>query len=106
MNTKQSVAFSDLAEKKCEEFIAKEQPNLVTFTKDNRLRYVPDLTNETITWNLKQREVYLPANLVLENKESEQIILWHVYYNLALYHEWQKNPESYLLRLERFKKRN
>lgn len=104
MITEQSMEFSELAEKKCEEFITKEQPNLVTFTKDNRLRYVPDLTNETITWNLKQREVYLPATLVLENKESEQIILWHVYYNLALYHEWQKNPESYLLRLERFKK--
>lgn len=104
MITEQSMEFSELAEKKCEEFITKEQPNLVTFTKDNRLRYVPDLTNETITWNLKQREVYLPATLVLENKESEQIILCHVYYNLALYHEWQKNPESYLLRLERFKK--
>lgn len=104
MITEQSMEFSELAEKKCEEFIAKEQPNLVTFTKDNRLRYVPDLTNETITWNLKQREVYLPVTLVLENKESEQIILWHVCYNLALYHEWQKNPESYLLRLECFKK--
>ncbi len=55
MIIEQSMEFSELAEKKCEEFITKEQPNLVTFTKDNRLRYVPDLTNETITWNLKQR---------------------------------------------------
>lgn len=93
--------LADLAVKNGELFIEKEKSNLITFTKDSRINYRVDTTIDRIKWNVQQKEVLLPGVFFLEDKTS-QCLLWHVYYELALYQDWQKHPTFYLHRLDQY----
>lgn len=58
---------------------------------------------EKFVFNPKEGILYLPLASFLERDLSNSEILWHIYYELALYPDWKKNADLYLKRRLSFK---
>ncbi|MGO3733260.1 MAG: vWA domain-containing protein [Vagococcus sp.] len=102
MAEKSDEDWINYAKKSCEAFLVKEQPHLVTFTRDANLRYLADDTSRRIKVSPKEGIVYLPIERFLEDNIEEHQMMWHLYNELAFYQDWRKNPEAYLNQLDRW----
>lgn len=81
-----------------EDFLQRESRSLVTFTGDPELEYIPEPEGEKFRLEPREGALYLPLASFLENELDYTMIMWHIYYNLALYPDWKKHPEKYLNR--------
>jgi len=82
----------------CEEFLQREQRSLVTFTGDSGLMYIPDPKLQRFVLDPSKGVLYLPLESFLERKSDDNQIMWHIYYELALYSDWKKQTKKYLNR--------
>lgn len=87
-----------------EEFLQKEQRSLATFTGDSSLMYIPDPRLSRFILNPSKGVLYLPLQSFLDEKLDENQIMWHIYYELALYPDWKKQTKKYLNRSEDWQK--
>lgn len=92
------------AKKHCEEFLQKEQRSLATFTGDSSLMYIPDSKLERFLLNPSKGVLYLPLESFLERELDDNQIMWHIYYELALYPDWRKQTKKYLNRKKDWQK--
>lgn len=87
-----------------EVFLNKESRNLITFTKDATLRYLPNATAEKFSFNAKQKTITIPLAGFLDDDYDEYIVLWHIYYEMALYPYWRKDIYKYASRTDSWNK--
>lgn len=92
------------SKKHCEEFLEKEQRSLATFTGDSSLIYIPDPKLKRFQLNYSKGVLYLPLESFLDRKLDDNQIMWHIYYELALYPDWKKQTKKYLYREKDWKK--
>lgn len=92
------------SEKNFEDFIKREKRNLVTFTGDSNLIYLPDAKLEKFKLDPKKKILYLPLQTFLERDLDELETLFHIYFEVALYSDWKKETKSYLYRENNWKK--
>lgn len=88
----------------CEEFLKKEQRSLVTFTGDSSLMYIPDSKLQRFILDSYNGILYLPLESFLDKKIDNNQIMWHIYYELALYHDWKKHTKKYFRRKNEWQK--
>ncbi|WP_315118332.1 VWA domain-containing protein [uncultured Clostridium sp.] len=86
------------AKKHCEEFLQKEQRSLATFTGDSSLMYIPDSKLQRFLLDPSKGVLYLPLESFLDRKLDDNQIMWHIYYELALYPDWKRQTKKYLNR--------
>lgn len=92
------------SKKHCEEFLEKEQRSLATFTGDSSLMYIPDSKLQRFLLNPSKGVLYLPLESFLDRKLDDNQIMWHIYYELALYPDWKKQTKKYLNRKKDWQK--
>ena len=92
------------SKKHCEEFLQKEQRSLATFTGDSSLMYIPDLKLQRFILDSSKGVLYLPLESFLDRKLDDNQIMWHIYYELALYPDWKKQTKKYLNRKKDWQK--
>lgn len=92
------------SKKQCEEFLQKEQRSLATFTGDSGLQYIPDSKLQRFLLDPSKGVLYLPLESFLDRKLDENQIMWHIYYELALYSDWKKQTKKYLNRKKDWQK--
>ena len=92
------------SKKHCEEFLQKEQRSLATFTGDLGLMYIPDPKLERFLLDPSKGVLYLPLQSFLDEKLDDNQIMWHIYYELALYPDWKKQTKKYLNRKKDWQK--
>jgi hypothetical protein len=92
------------SKKHCEEFLQKEQRSLATFTGDSGLMYIPDSKLQRFILNPSKGALYLPLESFLDRKLDDNQIMWHIYYELALYPDWKKQTKKYLNRKKDWQK--
>lgn len=92
------------AKKHCEEFLQKEERSLVTFTGDPGLIYIPDSKLQRFFLDSSKGVLYLPLESFLDRRLDENQIMWHIYYELALYSDWKRQPRKYLDRKKAWQK--
>jgi hypothetical protein len=92
------------SKKHCEEFLQKEQRSLATFTGDSSLMYIPDSKLQRFILNSSKGVLYLPLESFLDRKLDGNQIMWHIYYELALYPDWKKQTKKYLNRKKDWQK--
>ena len=92
------------AQRHCEEFLQKEQRALATFTGDPSLLYLPDAKLQRFRLEPAKGVLYLPLQSFLERELDENQILWHIYYELALYPDWKKQTRKYRYRKKDWQK--
>ncbi|WP_352419194.1 vWA domain-containing protein [Proteiniborus sp.] len=92
------------SKKHLEEFLQKEQRSLVTFTGDSSLMYIPDSRLERFLLDPSKGVLYLPLESFLDRKLDDNQIMWHIYYELALYSDWKKQTKKYLFRRKDWQK--
>lgn len=92
------------SKKHCQEFLQKEQRSLSTFTGDSSLMYIPDSKLERFLLDPSKGVLYLPLQSFLDRKLDENEIMWHIYYELALYPDWKKQTKQYLNRKKHWQK--
>ncbi len=92
------------AKKHWEIFLQKEQRSLATFTGDSSLMYIPDSKLERFLLDPSKGILYLPLESFLDRKLDDNQIMWHIYYELALYSDWKKQTKKYLNRKEDWQK--
>ncbi|MBU5314379.1 VWA domain-containing protein [Tissierella carlieri] len=92
------------SKKHCEEFLQKEQRSLATFTGDSSLMYIPDSKLERFLLDPSKGALYLPLESFLDRKLDDNQIMWHIYYELALYCDWKKQTKKYLNRKKDWQK--
>ncbi|WP_349948261.1 vWA domain-containing protein [Lacrimispora sp. BS-2] len=90
--------------KHVESFLQREQRSLATFTGDSSLMYMPDPKLERFLLNPSKGILYLPLAAFLDRDLDENQILWHIYYELAMYPDWKKQTKAYLYRSKGWKK--
>ncbi len=90
--------------KHVEFFLQREQRTLATFTGDSSLMYMPDPKLERFLLNPSKGILYLPLAAFLDRDLDENQILWHIYYELAMYPDWKKQTKAYLYRGNEWKK--
>ncbi|WP_313134637.1 vWA domain-containing protein [Anaerocolumna sp.] len=83
------------SKKHCEEFLQKEQRSLVTFTGDSGLMYIPESKLQRFLLDPSKGVLYLPLESFLDRKLDENQMMWHIYYELALYPDWRKHAIKY-----------
>lgn len=86
------------------DFLEKEKRSLITYTKDSNLMYIPDEKIEKFHMVPQKQSLYLPLSLFLEKDLNNLEIIFHIYYELALYSDWKKNASIYLNRKKSFQK--
>lgn len=96
-------ALIEEAKRHCEEFLRKNQRQLATFTGDSSLMYIPDPLLTKFKFNPSKGALYLPLASFVDMEADENQIMWHIYYELALYPDWKKEPRKYLNREEEWK---
>lgn len=96
--------LTEEAKKHCEEFLQKEQRSLATFTRDSSLIYMPEEKLERFVFNPSNGVLYLPLASFLNKNLDENQIMWHIYYELALYPDWKKQVRKYLNRRKDWQK--
>lgn len=89
-----------LAAARCEAFLKREERNLVTFTGDCSLSYRPAKEGKHFLLKPAERTLYLPLQSFLAQDLDDQMILWLLYRELALYPDWRQSPSQYLSRAE------
>ncbi|GAA0122827.1 VWA domain-containing protein [Clostridium faecium] len=92
------------SKKHLEEFLQKEQRSLATFTGDSSLMYIPDSKLQRFILNPSKGILYLPLESFLDRKLDYNQIMWHIYYELALYPDWKKQTKKYLDRKKDWRK--
>ncbi|OSA75183.1 hypothetical protein B2H86_07960 [Clostridium botulinum] len=92
------------SKKHCEEFLQKEQRSLGTFTGDSSLMYIPDSKLQRFILDSSKGVLYLPLESFLDRKLDDTQIMWHIYYELALYPDWKKQTKKYLNRKKDWQK--
>ncbi|WP_454054998.1 vWA domain-containing protein [Clostridium sp. Marseille-Q7071] len=92
------------SKKHCEEFLQKEQRSLATFTGDSSLMYIPDSKLQRFLLNPSKGVLYLPLESFLDRELDDNQIMWHIYYELALYPDWKKQTKKYLNRKKDWQK--
>lgn len=97
-------ALIEESKKHCEEFLQKEQRSLATFTGDSGLMYIPDSKLQRFLLDPSKGVLYLPLESFLDRKLDENQIMWHIYYELALYSDWKKQAKKYLNRKKGWQK--
>lgn len=76
----------------------------MTFTGDSSLRYIPDAELEKFVFSPSEGVLYLPLERFLVDNLDENQIIWHIYYELALYSDWKSETKRYLYRSDYWKK--
>lgn len=84
-------------------FIEKQKQSLSTFTREPGLRYIGSEKLEKFSFKPKEGVLYLPLSVFIEENLDNNEVLWHIYYELALYPDWKKNASLYLNREEYWK---
>ncbi|MDD6240379.1 MAG: VWA domain-containing protein [Eubacteriales bacterium] len=84
-------------------FLKKEENNLLLFSEDSTLRYLPSETKQ-FRFLPKEGLLLLPKDYFEKENYEEDEVLFTIFSALAFYPDWKKNPESYLHRLDRFQK--
>lgn len=79
-------------------FIEKQKQSLSTFTREPGLRYIGLEKLEKFSFKPKEGVLYLPLSVFIEEDLDNSEVLWHIYYELALYPDWKKNAIFYLER--------
>ncbi len=74
----------------------KEQRSLATFTGDSNLMYIPDSKLQRFILDSSKGVLYLPLETFLDRKLDNNQIMWHIYYELALYPDWKKQTKKYI----------
>ncbi|RVU54018.1 vWA domain-containing protein [Anaerosphaera multitolerans] len=92
------------SKKHFEEFLLREKRSLSTFTGDSNLEYVADECLEKFVFKPAQGILFLPLASFLERELDDNEILFHIYYELALYPDWKNNTKKYLNRREDWRK--
>ncbi|EPY2304814.1 vWA domain-containing protein [Clostridium sporogenes] len=92
------------SKKHCQEFLQKEQRSLATFTGDSSLMYIPDSELQRFILDSSKGVLYLPLESFLDRKLDDNQIMWHIYYELALYPDWKKETKKYLNRKKEWQK--
>lgn len=92
------------SKKHCEEFLKKEQRSLATFTGDSNLMYIPDSKLQRFILDSSKGVLYLPLETFLDRKLDNNQIMWHIYYELALYPDWKKQTKKYINRKKDWQK--
>ncbi|MDD2493725.1 MAG: hypothetical protein PHE29_00870 [Tissierellia bacterium] len=92
------------SKKHCDVFLQKEQRSLATFTGDLGLMYIPDPKLERFLLDPSKGVVYLPLQRFLDEELDNNQIMWHIYYELALYPDWKKQTKKYLNRKKDWQK--
>lgn len=92
------------SKKHCEEFLQKEQRSLATFTGNSSLMYIPDSKLQRFILDSSKGVLYLPLESFLDRKLDDNQIMWHIYYELALYSDWKKQTKKYLDRKKDWQK--
>lgn len=92
------------SKKHCEEFLQKEQRSLATFTGDSSLMYIPDPRLERFLLDPSKGVLYLPLQSFLDRELDDNQIMWHIYYELALYPDWKRQAKKYLNRKKDWQK--
>ncbi|EPY6466455.1 vWA domain-containing protein [Clostridium sporogenes] len=92
------------SKKHCQEFLKKEQRSLATFTGDSSLMYIPDSELQRFILDSSKGILYLPLESFLDRKLDDNQIMWHIYYELALYPDWKKETKKYLNRKKDWQK--
>ncbi|GAA4295490.1 VWA domain-containing protein [Anaerocolumna aminovalerica] len=88
-------ALIEESKRHCEEFLQKEQRSLATFTGDSGLMYIPDPKLQRFLLDPSKGVLYLPLESFLDRELDENQIMWHIYYELALYADWKKQAKKY-----------
>jgi hypothetical protein len=97
-------ALIEESKKHCEKFLQKEQRSLATFTGDSGLMYIPDSKLQRFHLDPSKGILYLPLESFLDRKLDENQIMWHIYYELALYSDWKRQTKKYLNRKKDWQK--
>lgn len=84
-------------------FIEKQKQSLSTFTREPGLRYIGLEKLEKFSFKPKEGVLYLPLSVLIEEDLDNSEVLWHIYYELALYPDWKKNAILYLEREKAWK---
>ena len=84
-------------------FIEKQKQSLSTFTREPGLRYIGSEKLEKFSFKPKEGVLYLPLSVFIEEDLDNSEVLWHIYYELALYPDWKKNAILYLEREKAWK---
>ncbi|SHK50147.1 von Willebrand factor type A domain-containing protein [Hathewaya proteolytica DSM 3090] len=88
----------------CEEFLQREQRSLATFTGDPSLMYVPNAKLQRFLLEPSKGILHLPLESFLDKRLDDNEIMWHIYYELAMYPDWKKNTKKYVNRKKRWQK--
>ncbi|MDD6221577.1 MAG: VWA domain-containing protein [Lachnospiraceae bacterium] len=88
---------------RCAELLQRQERMCQLFSGDQRLTYEIDDEGETFSFLPKQLRVKVPLDFFRQIHADESQLLWHLYAALALYPDWQKNPENFLSRPESYR---
>ena len=91
------------SKKNLKSFIEKQKQSLSTFTREPGLRYIGSEKLEKFSFKPKEGVLYLPLSVFIEEDLDNSEVLWHIYYELALYPDWKKNAILYLEREKAWK---
>ncbi|WP_055078342.1 vWA domain-containing protein [Lagierella massiliensis] len=86
------------AQKNLKMFLDRQKESLSTFTRDPSIRYIGSKSLEKFLFKPKEGVLYLPLSTFLESNLDYNEILWHIYYEMALYPDWKENAITYLNR--------
>lgn len=92
------------AEENLKNFLERHKQSLTTFTREPNLRYIASDHLEKFSLKPKEGVLYMPLATFLNEDLDNNEILWHIYYELALYPDWKKNAKMYLNREKNWKK--
>lgn len=90
--------------KQCEEALSRVFDLLLLFSGDGRLTYHVDETAEQFALDPDQRRVSVPLSFFTGMPFDETCFLFHLYTVLALYPDYERNPEGYLNRPQTFRR--
>ena len=92
------------AEENLKNFLERHKQSLTTFTREPNLRYIASDHLEKFSLKPKEGVLYMSLATFLDEDLDNNEILWHIYYELALYPDWKKNAKMYLNREKNWKK--
>ena len=102
-NTFNDEKLKKEAEENLDIFLERYSQSLTTFTREPGLRYLASPNLEKFVLKPRENILYLPLSTFLASDLDNNEILWHIYYELALYPDWLKNTSYYLARSKTWK---
>ena len=100
----QSVQGREKQKKQVEKLLSSVSDLLLLFSGDGRLTYPVDETGEQFALDPKRRTVTVPLSFFTGLSFHETDLLFHLYTALALYPDYEKNPDGYLSRAQTFQR--